>query len=171
MSARERENECPTCLSVPGEDCTQPTDTGRKYVSWEHSSRVDARSVFDPVKHPAARTYSGDLVDVFGEQFGAERIVRDLQRNLDQIEVAAVVGWLRGRGYSVELVTDNKCDNPQKSTPEDQVDAISVIDKTLDNIEGLDADWTSPEVVELLKDLRDRIVRGYIAPTREQSNG
>lgn len=31
--------ECPACLSRPGQECTQPTDTGRKAVHWFHYAR------------------------------------------------------------------------------------------------------------------------------------
>lgn len=31
--------ECPACLSKPGEECTQPTNTSRKAVSWFHYAR------------------------------------------------------------------------------------------------------------------------------------
>lgn len=32
---------CRNCQSHPGKKCTQPTDTGRKTVSWFHSVRTD----------------------------------------------------------------------------------------------------------------------------------
>lgn len=33
---------CPNCQARPGEPCTQPTETGRKKVTWTHLSREAA---------------------------------------------------------------------------------------------------------------------------------
>lgn len=33
---------CPNCQARPGEPCTQPTDTGRRNVSWFHMARESA---------------------------------------------------------------------------------------------------------------------------------
>lgn len=33
---------CPACQARPGQPCTQPTDTSRRPVTWEHSARTDA---------------------------------------------------------------------------------------------------------------------------------
>lgn len=33
---------CPNCQAPTGEPCTQPTDTGRRVVSWVHNARRDA---------------------------------------------------------------------------------------------------------------------------------
>lgn len=32
--------ECPACLAKPLHPCTQPTDTGRRAVSWFHLARI-----------------------------------------------------------------------------------------------------------------------------------
>lgn len=33
---------CPNCQAAPGQPCTQPTDMGRKAVTWFHIAREDA---------------------------------------------------------------------------------------------------------------------------------
>jgi len=35
---------CPNCAAQPGQPCTQPTDTGRRNVTWHHLAREAAVS-------------------------------------------------------------------------------------------------------------------------------
>ncbi|QKY79991.1 hypothetical protein PQD13_gp79 [Gordonia phage Clawz] len=32
---------CPNCNAQPGHPCTQPTDTGRRNVTWFHNARFN----------------------------------------------------------------------------------------------------------------------------------
>ena len=39
MTTNTIEKVCPNCNAQPGRKCTQPTDSGRKEVSWFHLAR------------------------------------------------------------------------------------------------------------------------------------
>lgn len=53
MMSEAIDARCPNCNAAKGAPCTQPTETGRKPMSWFHSSRIDAALHGEAVSNPA----------------------------------------------------------------------------------------------------------------------